>query len=242
LIEKTEKDYNSLRSLLTKWRRNRWIPYNWFIDGTRGYYGKPSFNSLGDYGRVAAQGYRLNLWQNSGYFVEIWTEKDAVASAVNRIAEEWNLQTFPCRGDASMSSLSIAASTFNRARENGQWPMILYFGDYDPTGLAIPETIERNLEADHDCPVELKRVAVNEEQIERYGLDTRPPKGRARGHEVKHAVDIDAMRPETIRELLASEIERLIDPTELFRMREIEAAERKTLESLDFSRLRKEGR
>ena len=50
------------------------------------------------------------------------------------------------------------------------------------------------------------------------------------------------MRPETIRELLASEIERLIDPTELFRMREIEAAERKTLESLDFSRLRKEGR
>ena len=235
LIEKTEKEYNSLRAFLTKWRRSRLIPYGWFIDGTRTYYGRRAFNSLGEYARVAAQGYRLNLWRNSGYYVEIWTEKDAVASAVSAIAEEWNLRTFPCRGDASMSSLAMAASGFNQARDQGQYPVILYFGDYDPTGLAIPDTIERNLKSDHDCPVMLYRLAVNEEQIDLYDLSSRPPKGSARGYQVERAVDIDAMHPSVIRELLQDQVEALIDPDEVARMKEIEASERETLEVVESS-------
>jgi hypothetical protein len=233
-IEKSEASYGSLQKFLVKWRRERRIPFDWFVDGSRSYFGAKSFDTLGDYVAAAASSYRRNLWQGTGYFVEIWTEKLAVASSICRIAAEWNLQVFTTRGDPSMSSLAHAASTFKRQFEQDNMPVILYLGDYDETGMAIPKTIQRNLLDDHDCKVELVRVGVNEDHIPKYDLPTRPPKGEARGQSVEWAVDIDSMRPAIIRELLTAEIERLVDPDELQRLKLIEDAERETLRDLRF--------
>ena len=232
LIEKTEKDYGALRAHLVKWRRERIVPFDAFVDGTRYYYGCRSFDDLGEYLRAAAASYRLNLWRDSECHVEVWTEKDAIASAVARVVQEWNLQTLVCRGDASMSTLARSAESFNAARDIGRRPIILYLGDFDETGLAIPKTIERNLEADHDCQVSLIRVGVNEDHIAAYELPTRPPKGKRRGEEVERAVDIDALPPAVLRELISASIEGLIAPAELVRMKAIEEAERDTLRSL----------
>ncbi|MCX6875394.1 MAG: hypothetical protein NTW21_16540 [Verrucomicrobia bacterium] len=237
LIEKTEQAYNSLRSHLVKWREQRLIPFNWFIDGTRYHYGHNTFNDLGEYLRHCSQSYRLNLWKDSDYYVEVWTEKDAIAAAVNKIAEEWNLRTFVCRGDPSMSSLDAAARTFNHHAPHEYRPVILYLGDYDETGLAIPKTIEGKLLSNHDCAVELIRVGINEEHILRFNLPTRPAKGDRRGESIDYAVDIDAMKPADLREILAKEIESFIDPDQLERMRLIEGSERETLETIDIDNL-----
>jgi len=237
LIEKSEKAYNSLRSHLVKWREQRLIPFSDFIDGTRYYYGNETFNDLGEYLRHCAEGYRLNLWRASDYYVEVWTEKDAIAAAVHRIARGWNLKTFVCRGDPSMSSLDSCAGTFNSYREAGYKPVILYLGDYDESGLAIPKTIRAKLLSNHDCEVELIRVGINEEHILRFDLPTRPAKGDRRGESIEYAVDIDAMRPADLREILAKEIETFIDADELERMKGIEEAERETLENIDIETL-----
>jgi hypothetical protein len=229
LIEKTEKAYNSLRSHLVKWRESRVIPFSKFIDGTRYHYGKPVFEGLDEYLRHCASSYRLNLWQSSRVYIEIWTEKDAIAAAVSSIAQEWNLLTFVCRGDPSMSSLHSCAQTFNRYRDAGYSPVILYLGDYDETGLAIPKTITAKLWAHHSCNVTLIRVGVLEEHISLFNLPTRPPKGNRRGESIAGAVDIDAMKPADLREIVASHIEAFIDSGELERMRAIERAERETL-------------
>lgn len=238
LIEKSEKAYNSLRAHLVKWREQRLIPFDNFIDGTRYHYGYETFNDLGEYLRHCAAGYRLNLWMESGYYVEVWTEKDAIAAAVHRIAQEWNLKTFVCRGDPSMSSLHSCSRTFKAHRRNGNDPVILYLGDYDESGLAIPKTIESKLAKNHDCEVDLIRVGINEDHIRKFNLPTRPAKGDRRGESIEHAVDIDAMKPADLREILAVEIESFIAPNELAQMRRIEAAERQTLKSIDIENLR----
>jgi len=232
LIDKTTEEYNSLRGHLVRWRRARVIPYNAFIDGTRWHYGAETFNDLGEYIRHAAASYRLNLWSESDYYPEIWVEKEAIASMVYGIAKEWNLKVFVARGDASMSSLADAAETFDAHRSEGKFPIILYLGDYDENGLAIPKTIERNLWNDHGCDVEMRRVAINEMHVSEYNLPTRPPKGNRRGESVKHAVDIDAMKPATIRELLSEQIEMLIDYAQLVRLKAVEEAEKETLRQL----------
>lgn len=239
LIEKSEKAYNNLRSHLVKWREQRLIPFDNFIDGTRYHYGRKSFNDLGEYLRHCAAAYRLNLWQYSGYYIEVWTEKDAIAAAVNGIAREWNLLTFVCRGDPSMSSLASCASTFNANRDAEFKPVILYLGDYDESGLAIPKTIEQKLKKNHDCEVELIRVGINEDHILRFNLPTRPAKGDRRGESIEYAVDIDAMKPADLRKILAHEIETFIDPWVLKQMRNTEAAERETLETIDLESLSK---
>lgn len=233
LIEKTEQAYNSLRSHLVKWRENREIPFSWFIDGTRYHYGTETFNDLGEYMRQCAAAYRLNLWKYTKYYIEVWTEKDAIAAAVHTIAKEWNLRTFVCRGDPSMSSLDSCASTFNANREAGFNPVILYLGDYDESGLAIPKTIREKLRVNHDCEVELIRVGINGDHIRRFQLPTRPAKGDRRGESIECAVDIDAMKPADLREILAKEIGSFIDEWTLKSMKSIEAHERETLETIN---------
>ncbi len=233
LIEKSEKAYNSLRSHLVKWREQRLIPFDKFIDGTRYYYGRNTFNDLGEYLRHCASAYRLNLWKDSKYYIEVWTEKDAIAAAVHTIAQEWNLRTFVCRGDPSMSSLASCGDAFNRNRAAGFNPVILYLGDYDESGLAIPKTIRQKLKTNHDCEVDLIRVGINEDHITRFNLPTRPAKGDRRGESIEYAVDIDAMKPVDLREILAHEIETFIDPQMLAAARQIEAAERETLQTIN---------
>ena len=237
LIEKTEKAYNSIRAHLVKWREQRVIPFDQFVDGTRYHYGEETFVSLGDYLKHCARDYRLNLWINSDFYVEVWTEKDAIAAAVHRIAREWNLKTFVCRGDPSMSSLHSCARTFNAWRRASYKPVILYLGDYDESGLAIPKTIREKLRSNHDCEVELIRVGINEDHIAKYDLPTRPAKGDRRGESIKQAVDIDAMKPADLREILAKEITSFVDEGEVERMKAIERAERETLENINLEDL-----
>jgi hypothetical protein len=215
-----------------KWRRAKIIPYSAFIDGTRWHYGAETFDNLGEYLAHAAAGYRLNLWSEALYYPEVWVEKEAIASMVAGIAKEWNLKVFVSRGDASMSSLARAAETFNWYASCGKNPIILYLGDFDENGLAIPKTIEANLLRDHDCEVMLRRVAVNENHILQYNLPTRPPKGERRGEAVEYAVDIDAMKPAIIRELLTEQIEQLIDREQLTRLKAVEDAEREILRTI----------
>jgi hypothetical protein len=237
MIGKTEKEYDNLRSHLAKWRRQRLIQFDKFIDATRFHYGEECFNDLGDYLEHCAQAYRLNLWRDSGYHVEVWVEKDAVAAMVSSIAQEWNLKTFVGRGDPSMSSLHSAARTFNAHRRYGRTPVILYIGDYDESGLAIPKTIKKKLLEDHNCEVEFYRVGIIKEHILQFNLPTRPAKGDRRGESIEYAVDIDAMKPADIRAILSKEIESYIDPDQLERMRLIEVAERETLESINLDDL-----
>jgi hypothetical protein len=229
LIEKTENAYGQLRGHLVKWRRAKMIPYSAFIDGTRWHYGSEVFSNLGEYLNHAASSYRLNLWETSDYYPEVWVEKEAIASMVTRIARNWNIKVFVSRGDASMSSLADASETFKYHRSIGKVPVILYLGDYDESGLAIPKTIQSNLQRDHDCDVVMSRVTINREHIFEYDLPTRPPKGNRRGESIDAAVDIDAMPPASIRELLENQIHRLIDPREFERLKNIEAMEQETL-------------
>ncbi len=237
LIEKTENAYGQLRGHLVKWRKERLIPFSAFSDGTRYYYGQDVFNNLGEYIQHCATFYRLNLWQHSDYYVQIWVEKDAIGAAVDRLAREWNLLTFICRGDPSLSALADAAETFKRKRTSGYKSVILYLGDYDESGLAIPKTIRDTFRNHFDCDVEVIRVGVNGDHIKRYDLPTRPAKGNRRGESVEFAVDIDAMKPGDIRELLKKEIETFIDPLLIESMRRVESMERETLETINLEDL-----
>lgn len=237
LIEKSEKAYNGLRAHLSKWRVEHLIPYTAFCDGTRYRSGYQNFNDLGEYLQHCASAYRLNLWKNTDRFVEVWVEKDAILTAVAPLASEWNLQTFVCRGDPSMSALAVAGHNFNLAWRDGYIPTVLYLGDYDESGLAIPKTIEENLARHHNCKIDLIRVGINKHHIAQFDMPTRPPKGDRRGESIEYAVDIDALKPCDLRVILAHEIESFIDPDELSRMRQVEFLERETLETINLENL-----
>jgi len=230
-IEKSERGYSSLCQHLSKWRKQREIPFDAFIDGTRWHYGATVFDDADDAMRDSVQSYRKNLWVTQPYHVEIWAEKDAIASIVRPVSESWGLQTFICRGFASISSLYNAASTFECHRNRGKAPRILYMGDHDPSGLAIDAAISKAWRDFGTMPPGFKRIAILPKHIEQFQLPTRPMKnGDMRGKNwIGGCVEVDTLTPAQIRELLEREIIGLVDPEAWERTKLIEKAEADTL-------------
>ncbi|NBU11741.1 MAG: hypothetical protein EBS84_22545 [Proteobacteria bacterium] len=136
-IEKTEATYKSLCGHLSKWRRSGEVPWDSFADNTRWHIGHETFSGLDDALKNTVQCYRRDLWARQSAHVEIWGEKDAISSILSSEACDWGVKVFTCRGFASLSALYSAANTFKRAVQNGKKVFIYYFGDHDPSGLAI---------------------------------------------------------------------------------------------------------
>ena len=82
LVPKTEAGYDTLGRHLSKWRRAGEIPWSAFADHTRWYIKHPTFDSMEEALENCAATYRRNLWATQPYFLEVWVEKDSIASLV----------------------------------------------------------------------------------------------------------------------------------------------------------------
>jgi hypothetical protein len=216
LLAKNEHEYRHLSSYLMKWRRSGEISWSSFADNTRWYYGSRCFSSMEAALRNTRDTYRRNVWASQNDFVEIWCEKDAIASIILEEADTFGVRVFPLRGFSSGSSLHNAADGFRAQIEAGKNVYIYYFGDHDPSGLAIDDSTVRNLKKDHGVEVNFERIAVLPEHIEEYKLPTRPSKksdSRTKKFQGE-SVEIDAMPMDVLRQMVRDCIIQHINPQE----------------------------
>ena len=233
IIPKTERAFGQLGEHLVTWRKQGLIPFGRFVDATRWYHGSTTFDNAADALEDSISGYRKNLWRTQPFHVEVWVEKEAVASIVVPVADSWGIKTFVCRGFTSLTSTWEAAEIFKQALSNGKEPIILYLGDYDESGVWCGTTIQNHFKLHGlDGQVEFVRVAINQEQIHQFNLPTRPPKERKGSKWVDRCVEIDTLSSAQIRELLENEITSSIESEEWNRLRVIEQAEQETLEKI----------
>lgn len=234
-IAKTEQEYKTVIRLLGDMRRDGSIPFAWLVDNTRWMRKPRSYDDLTDALEQTARLYRRNVWREQAGYVEIWLEKDALAGVIYPETEAWDVPLMVTRGYPSLSYLHEAASAI--ACE-GKPAVIYYLGDRDPSGVDIPRVVERGIrEFAPDVDLTFVQLAVTPEQIEALKLPTRPTKktdSRAR-HFEGESVEVDAIPPATLRELVRDAIEQHIDRGALDRLRVVEQAERETLRSLALS-------
>ena len=190
--------------------------------------------------------YRYNLWADEAVHVEIWVEKDAIASILLEAADPWRVQVFPFRGFASLTSLYNAAETFREKQAEGKTVHVYYFGDHDPSGVAIDPAAVAALGDDFGVAVEFERVAVTHAQIAAYGLPTRPTKAtdsRAKGF-AGESVEIDAMPRDVLIGLVEQCITQHLPSDALARLVATEREQRASLEQYlnAWNRRRRTGR
>ena len=114
----------------------------------------------------------------------------------------------------------------------------MYVGDYDPSGLQIADSLETKL-GEHlgyaaedygmDAPeLTFQRVAITEQQMIDHALPTKPVKATQsrKKYDIPETVEAEAMRPDTLRQIVADAFEPMIDRQALERLRTIEGAER----------------
>lgn len=244
-IENKTSQYSMLSNLL-KWARiDGYIPWEDIEDrgrvhhNLRGWYNSADYlkKTLGGYLRY----YRRDLWKGQDKYVEVWIEKDALSSIFTRVCSTYGVSVIVCRGFSSVSFLhDFSKRVMDTAVARD--PVMLYFGDFDPSGIEMLESMKTTLTDELNLNIygiEFKRIALALEDVSRYNLphdpkalkrtDTRAEKHLERYGEV--AVELDALRPDVLEEKIRIAIEEQISDKRAFReqqekgLRELESLE-----------------
>lgn len=217
IIPNTEKAYKALSARLTDARRAGLVDPRRIIDRLRRAERVSCWEDLRGFLEAVREGYRREKWTSQPVAVEVWCEKDALAGVLEPITEEYEVTLYPCRGYNSYSALLEAA---DRIAETGKETVVLYFGDFDPSGQDMPRDIRDRLAADFGVEVDLQLVALTPEQIAEYHLPPAPAKRtdtRAAAFVAKHgdvSVELDALPPDVLQTLVRDSIEGLLSAFE----------------------------
>ena len=232
VIPKTELAYKSLCGHLSRWRKSGEIEWDVFSDSTRWHIVPIMFDSIGEALARTRETYRRNLWSTQPHYVEVWVEKDAISGVIGSVTSGFGVPIFVCRGFASLSSLYSASLMFKDAEEAGKEVTIFHLGDYDPSGHAAADAIERAFRQNFDCSINFERTAILREHIEQFNLPTRPTKRsdrRSANWSGSACVELDAMPPSELRRLVKQAITSRIDVYEWNQLKEIEEQERQSI-------------
>jgi hypothetical protein len=234
-VEKSEKAYAAVQREVLKLRRSGILPYEWIADGTRWQVKQPSWDTAKDALDDAVSSYRRALWRDQDVYVEVWSEKDAIASIVSPITDKWDVPLMIARGFASESFVWNTANTIRSHGEDGEQVVIYQLGDHDPSGLAAWQHVQTKLrEFAPDVDIEFERLAVTEGQIAAYDLPTRPTKitdSRAKTF-VGESVEVDAIPSRHLRHIVENAIDAWIDDEALAATKMVEAEELEGLRAM----------
>jgi hypothetical protein len=238
-IEKTEEEYQgTVIRRLTDLRMNGGVSFSWITDESRRRRINRTYNSIADAARDTARFYRRNALHECPDYVEVWSEKEALAGVIESAAEDYDVPIIVSKGMPSITQLYGTARQIARAARAGKQTYIYQFGDHDPSGVLIPQTIERRL--DQLCeklgcqPPIIERVALTEEQIAEFDLPTRPTKREGNPHAKQFegdSVELDALPAGELRELVRARIEQHVSAETLAVLRTAEDSERELLEA-----------
>jgi hypothetical protein len=222
LIENSIREYKKLGALISNGRIAGLIDWEAIEDRLRTVNTTSTWDDPQDILRSAATSYKENPWDSQALRVEVWIEKDALIGVIEPACERWRVPYFACRGYASQSSQYEAgkrilrdAETFNRQT------LILHLGDHDPSGLDMTRDIADRLRMfsanGHGSIVDVKRIALNFDQVERYQPPPNPTKdtdtrsGTYRDAFGEDCWELDALDPTVIDELIEREIASVAD-------------------------------
>jgi hypothetical protein len=237
VIEKTEEQYQgTVIRLLTEMRLEGDISFDDIVDETRRVRIAETFDNVEHAVQQCAKFYRRSALAQSDDYLEIWLEKDALAGALWDVTSEYDVPLMVSRGMPSLTFLHASAREIRRAYRQGKRSFIYQFGDHDPSGVLIPQTIERRLNElceQLGCdPPTVQRIALTEEMIDEFNLPTRPTKRKGNSHANRFegdSVELDALPPSALRDLVRAVIEDHVSPEETEALRVAEESERELL-------------
>lgn len=234
-VEKSDNGYRHVQERCVKLRRSGAIPYGWIADMSRRGYFVHTFDDPSDFLARVAGLYRADLWKDADYRCEVWCESRSIASVIQVDYQELAVDLYPCGGFSSVSFVHEAAQAHNRRAWDHRPLIIFYVGDYDPAGVLIDSSLERELRLHlhPEIPLHFRRIGINQEQITLYDLPTKPRKETdKRSVHIEHTVEAEAMPAKVLRRLLRAEIEALLPKGALHAAKVAEESERDGLRRL----------
>ena len=223
-IPNTVSHYNMLSRLLKWMRIDERLPWDVLEDRVRVITDKRGFDDIRSFIYQETRNYLTNytrcLIQGQGKHIEVWTEKEALFRIFDGVVYPYCLRTVVCRGYNSVTFIADFYKRAERAIMKGQQPIVLYFGDLDPSGVDMLEATIITLQDEFGlCGVEFKRIGLNPEHIAKYNLFLDPEAAKRKDTRYKKfvkrfgpiAVELDALHPFELEDMIRESIETEID-------------------------------
>lgn len=198
-------------------REDGTIPWEWIVDVTRRLVGVAQWNDPACYLKEQLAESRRNCWNYQPFRVEVWIEKGTVEGILWPVLAEYGVNYRVTKGWAPKTLVHDAATT------NPEQPLIvLYVGDWDPSGLYMSEVDLPKRVAEYGGDhVEIRRVAVTEADTVQLGPSLSfPAKTKKKDPRYKWFVrehgnrcwELEAMESNVLRDRVEAAIVALIEP------------------------------
>jgi len=220
LFSNTINSYKRLSRLMVRARETRDVPVNCLEDRSRRILGRgdTGYNSAEDFLKQrfanlqsSWKSFNMPRWDDQPVYLVVSLEKDALSRLVSDIANRYAVRTFPTRGYPSFTYVQNMAS-YIRNRLKDKPTVVLYFGDFDPSGIDIERDLTERLAKYDAGDFSVQRVALNSDQIEQYKLPPMPVKksdARAESFVEEYGnmtVELDALEPNVLKNLVQQAI------------------------------------
>jgi hypothetical protein len=228
------KEMQRVYRLLKEARERDIIPWAWIVDETRSLEKVSTWDDPEAYARTVARSYRRDFWNQQPVRVEVWSEKGTVRGVLQPVLDHYAV------GFRVMHGYTSATSVYDAAQDDdGRELIVLYVGDYDPSGLNMSE---------HDLPgrlsqydgdhITLQRIALTRDQV--TDLPSFPATDKRKDPRYKwfranygdRCWELDAMDPGDLRDCVEEKIRDLIEPTAWQRCEAVNRAEQESLKTV----------
>ena len=241
-IENSDKAYNSLSRMCVKARDEGSLAEESFADRLREIDKLSSWDNLTSFLSTVRNAYQKDVWDTQDNYVEIWSEKDALRGVISEITHRYDVILLIIRGQLSRTAVWEGYQRFSNAVANGKNCNLFYFGDFDPSGIGIYRSLKKRLIDFKDGELEehlnIERIALSEDQIAEYELPTIAAKKEDPNYPMfikeysDRAVELDALPPDVLRDMVENMIHSCLDNKKLKLARDMEKREKTKLKAM----------
>lgn len=240
LLPNKQSEYKRLGSIIGDARMAGLLDWRWLEDRGRNVEELTHWSSPRAILRAVGDQYREEKWNRQPKRPIVLIEKDALSGVFGPVCDRLDVPLFACKGYASLSSLwQLGHDRLRRYLEhNSQDPVILQFGDHDPSGIDMTRDIGARLATFVGDDVEVRRLALNFDQIDQYD----PPPNPAKTTDSRYVTyvdmygdeswELDALEPTVLADLVEQTVLSLRDEDLWQEAEEEEAIERERLMKL----------
>jgi hypothetical protein len=225
-------DMQRVYRLLRVAREQGMIPWGWIVDETRQIEQKRStWADPAAYVRAVHRSYKRDYWLQQPKRVVVASEKGTVRGVLDPVLYDLGIGFLVLHGFSSATAIYDLANDYD-----GRPLILLYVGDYDPSGLYMSENdIPQRLAQYGGDHVEVQRIALTRGQL--GGLPSFPASDKKKDprHDWfvrncgRRCWELDALDPNELREIIEEAVKDEIEPIAWTRCAAVEKAEQESL-------------
>ncbi len=223
VIANTPKEYRKMAGILSDARYAGLVDWDAIEDRGRRPTEWQEYDSAKSAVDDMAENFRLERWKGQSNYVELWVEKDALASVLTPIASEFHVPLQVNKGYSSTSAMKDSTDRIqyncSKYADDGErcQPIVFYLGDHDPSGEDMVRDIRERFATFGLDDIDVRKLALTTAQVRQYKPPPNPAKvddPRASSYIAQFGPtswEVDALPPRTLRDIIVREFRGVID-------------------------------